>query len=189
MGSTLLPDWIKKQIPETIDSISHPAMPLMNLSLDCSEWHLFQLQTIFDIKKGKRLTKINQSTGKTPYIGAIEFNNGVSSYIGQEPIHSGGTITVTYNGSVAEAFYQPVPFWATDDVNVLYPKFELTPAIALFIATLIKLEKYRFNYGRKWHMERMKESYIRLPVKANGKPDWDFMEQYIKSLPYSSQIE
>ena len=38
-------------------------------------------------------------------------------------------------------------------------------------------------------MERMKESYIRLFVKANGTPDWDFMAQYIKSLPYSPQIE
>ncbi len=74
-------------------------------------------------------------------------------------------------------------------MNVLYPKFNLTPAIALFITTLIRQEKYRFNYGRKWHMDRMKESCIRLPVKTDGTPDWNFMEQYIKSLPYSSQIE
>jgi hypothetical protein len=91
---------------------------------------------------------------------------------------------------VAEAFYQPVPYWATDDVNVLYPKgFKLTAATALFICTIIRMEKYRFNYGRKWHLERMRESVIKLPVTKTGDPDWEFMENYIKSLPYSSQIQ
>lgn len=127
--------------------------------------------------------------GKTPYVGASDANNGITAMVGQRPIHSGGTISLSYNGSVAEAFYQPVPYWATDDVNVLYPKnFQLTPAVGLFICTLLRLEKYRFNYGRKWHLDRMKESVIRLPVLASGEPDIDYMENYICSLPYSSQI-
>lgn len=152
-------------------------------------WKSFRLSDLFNLKKGKRLTKAEQTKGDTPYIGAIDSNNGVSGYIGQSPIHEGGTISVSYNGSVAEAFYQPVPYWATDDVNVLYPKgFKLTPAIALFICTIIRMEKYRFNYGRKWHLERMRESIIKLPVTQAGKPDWEFMEKYIQSLPYSSQI-
>ena len=126
--------------------------------------------------------------GGIPFIGAIDNNNGVSGYIGQSPIHQGNTISVNYNGSVAEAFYQPKPFWASDDVNVLYPKFELTPAIAMFLITLIKNEKYRYNYGRKWHLERMKQSRILLPITLSGEPDWDFMEKYINSLPFSSQL-
>jgi hypothetical protein len=54
---------------------------------------------------------------------------------------------------------------------------------------LIKREKYRYNYGRKWGIERMKNSQIKLPVTKNGTPDWSFMENYIKSLPYSSNLE
>jgi len=95
---------------------------------------------------------------------------------------------VNYNGGVAEAFYQPKPFWCSDDVNVLYPKFSLTPAIALFLATVIGLERYRFNYGRKWHLERMRTAVVRLPAKTDGPPDWQYMERYIKSLSFSSQI-
>lgn len=68
-------------------------------------------------------------------------------------------------------------------------KIQLTPEAALFICTLIRLEKYRFNYGRKWHLERMRESIIKLPVTANGAPDWAFMERYIKTFPYSSQLQ
>lgn len=151
-----------------------------------SEW--FTLQALFDIKKGKRLTKEKMAAGTTPFIGSTELNNGVTASIADVPIHKGNTISVTYNGSVAEAFYQPADFWASDDVNVLYPKFELNEYRALFLTTLIRREKYRFNYGRKWHLERMQESKIRLPITSAGKPDWQFMEDYIKSLPYSAGI-
>jgi hypothetical protein len=126
--------------------------------------------------------------GSLPFIGSIDSNNGYREFIGQKAIHAGNTITVNYNGSVAEAFYQPQPFWASDDVNVLYPKFSMNQYTALFIASVIKLEKYRFNYGRKWHLERMRISEIRLPVNNEGQPDFDYMENYIKTLKYSKKI-
>lgn len=160
------------------------------LPLDIAAWKEFRIDALFDIRKGKRLTKAHMTPGSTPFIGAIHHNNGLTAFIGQQAIHVGNTISVPYNGNggVAEAFYQPEPFWCTDDVNVLYPKFSLTPQIGLFIATLIRLERYRFNYGRKWHLDRMRASILRLPVTNNGEPDWAFMERYINSLPYSSQV-
>lgn len=157
-------------------------------ALGMDSWTYFNLDDLFDIRKGQRLTKANMLPGEHPYVGASDTSNGVTARIGQPPIHEGETISVSYNGSVAEAFYQPVPYWATDDVNVLYPKFKMSPETALFICTVIRLEKYRFNYGRKWHLERMRESVVKLPVTARGEPDWTYMERYIKSLPYSSQI-
>ena len=60
----------------------------------------------------------------------------------------------------------------------------------MFLITLIHREKYRFNYGRKWDKELMESSLIKLPavkIAPNKyEPDWQFMEDYIKSLPYSS---
>ena len=101
---------------------------------------------------------------------------------------SANCITVNYNGSVGEAFYQSEPFWASDDVNVLYPKgWELNKHIGMFIATVIKAERPKYNYGRKWTKSIMEKSIIKLPTK-NGKPDFEYMEKYIKSLPYSDRI-
>jgi hypothetical protein len=34
----------------------------------------------------------------------------------------------------------------------------------------------------------MQKSNIKLPIKSDGSPDWKFMENYIKSLPYSANI-
>lgn len=60
--------------------------------------------------------------------------------------------------------------------------------IAMFLITVIKENKYRFGYGRKWTMEKMKDTVIKLPSREDGVPDFTYMEKYIKSLPYSDRI-
>jgi hypothetical protein len=127
--------------------------------------------------------------GQINFLGAISENNGIRQKIDIEPMYKPNCIIVNYNGSVGEAFYQPSPFWASDDVNVLYAKdWTLNKYITLFIATVIKSNRYKFSYGRKWTLDKMKESPIKLPVTPQGSPDWDYMENYIKALPYSDRI-
>lgn len=153
---------------------------------DTKKWEYKFLGELFIIKKGKRLTTADQIDGPMPYIGAIDSNNGVSAYIGNtEHLHKGNTITVSYNGSIGQAYYQPTQFWATDDVNVLYPKFDMNVYSAMFLITLIEKEKYRFCYGRKWQASIMKETRIKLPVTSGGEPDWEYIENYVKGLDYS----
>ncbi len=183
-----LPAWVHEANLDIYDGADKPYIPEPPLVLAASDWQPFKLSNMFSLRKGKRLTKENMTIGNIPFIGATDSKNGITSMIGQAPIHDGNTISVSYNGSVAEAFYQPAPFWATDDVNVLYANFDMTPAIALFLCTVIRQEKYRFNYGRKWHLERMEQSVIKLPTDQAGQPDWVFMENYIKTLPFSSQL-
>lgn len=182
-----IPDFVKNCVAEPT---FEKGIKDKNLSIEIEKWQWFELGSLFEIKKGKRLTKADMEEGPFPYIGAIDSNNGVSAYISNdEHLHDGNTISVSYNGSIAEAFYQKEPFWATDDVNVLYSP-HINSYIALFVATIIHREKYRFNYGRKWDLDLMKKSKIKLPAIKTGKPiyepDWQFMEDYIKSLPYSA---
>lgn len=107
----------------------------------------------------------------------------------EEPMHEGNTISLTYNGSIGEAFYQEVPFWASDDVNVLYLKGrELNPHLALFFCQILRLEGELHSYARKWNLEHMNDTKIKLPIDKDGEPDYDFMEQYIKSLSFSGNI-
>lgn len=185
-----LPAWVNSINVAMYDGADAPAAHIQTPGLSCKSWGLFFINDLFNLKKGKRLTKAQLKTrpGCIPFIGAIDSNNGVSGGV-DVAIHDGGTLTVNYNGAgVADAFYQPVPFWASDDVNVLYPNFEMSPAVALFIATVIGKEKYRFSYGRKWHLERMRQSAIHLPMNDSGEPDFDYMEHFIKALPFSGSI-
>lgn len=204
-----VPDW--DFMESYIKSLHYKPLTTKNtngrtLELKTKEWKRFYLGRLFDIKKGKRLTSEDQEEGNNLYIGAIDSNNGVANHIGQSPIHKGNTISLSYNGSVGEAFYQPDPYWATDDVNVLYSKYSgFNKYVGLFIATVIRQEKYRFSYGRKWTLENMVNTEICLPIRYNSNdlpyiddtnkysdegyiPDWQFMEDYIKSLPYGDRI-
>ena len=61
--------------------------------------------------------------------------------------------------------------------------------IAIFLVTLINKEQYRYSYGRKCSQIKLRNSKIKLPVTPSGEPDWKFMEDYIKSLPFSKNIE
>lgn len=128
--------------------------------------------------------------GNVNFLGAISENNGVREKIETDYTWKPNCITVNYNGSVGEAFYQSEPFWASDDVNVLYAKdfWKMNKYIAMFLVTVIKANKYRFGYGRKWTVEKMKETVIKLPSQPEGMPDFLYMENYIKSLPYSDRI-
>jgi hypothetical protein len=184
-----IPSWVDatslNQIDGANDAISKDQPP----KVAPSTWGKFRLDALFDIKKGRRLTKNQMQEGSTPFIGAIDSNNGHRQYVSVSPEHTGNTITVNYNGNgVAEAFYQTDAYFASDDVNVLYPKFDLNAYRAMFLCTVIRQEKFRFNYGRKWHLERMNETVVRLPATSAKEPDWTFMEGYIKSLPYSKSI-
>lgn len=159
----------------------------MRFNID--EWQYFRLGDLFAIKKGKRLTKVDQISGSVPYIGSINSNNGVSNYIAQAAIHKGNTITLNYNGSVGEAFYQPKPFWASDDVNVLYlrpEQGEMNCYIGMYICTILKQERYKYCWGRKWTKEKMEDAHVKLPSKQISDdtfvPDWKYMDDYIKSL-------
>lgn len=163
-------------------------LPKMDLR-PTNNWSRFKIKDLFDIVKGKRLTKADMIEGNIPFIGATDNSNGITAHIGNdENIHSGNLITVSYNGSIGYAFYQPVPFVASDDINILYPKFKLNQYNAMFLCAIIYNERYRYNYGRKWDKTSMLNSFIFLPSESKN-PDWEYMENFIKSRPYSKLLE
>ncbi|CPW95038.1 hypothetical protein [Mycobacteroides abscessus] len=59
------------------------------------------------------------------------------------------------------------------------------PDAALFVCTVIRAERFRYSYGRKWGLEQMRNTELRLPVTDDGAPDWELMARYTRSLPYS----
>lgn len=151
--------------------------------IDTSEWMDFPISTLFDVVKGTRLTKADMRDGETNFIGASAVNNGITAHISNdEHIHPANTITITYNGSVGEAFYQDKPFWASDDVNVLYPKFAMMNRyIAFFIIPVLKKAGQKYAFIDKWKKEDMEKDCILLPVDENHQPDFSYMESYMKN--------
>jgi len=190
------PDWkfIENYIKNTADNIIYNNKQISHIKnskklLDTVNWKEFMFEELFEFEKGAEVIK-DLSGGEIPLISATKFNNGFSGFYEDiKKIFNKNKITVASNGTVGKSFYQNYDFIATGDINVLsLKKHNLNKYIASFLCTIIDKEQFRFGYGRKWGVERMKQSKIKLPVDNKGNPDWQFMEDYIKSLPYSVNL-
>ena len=119
-------------------------------------------------------------------------HNGCDGYfdVSKEKITKGHCITVGAEGIYA--FYQPENFATGNKVYTLRNE-HLTKYNALFITTILNTEIYKYSYGRARILSKLDNEIIKLPALLKDdktyEPDWEFMENYIKSLPYGDRIE
>jgi hypothetical protein len=158
-----------------------------NAIIDTSKWKEFRVREIFTIERGKEQIQELDSLGFL-CISSSGVNNGIVGYKKSvNKIFNGNKITLANNGSIGACFYQETDFCATQDITVLYNP-SLNQYVALFLITSLTLESHKFGYGRKWNNARLSNTILKLPATKQGKPDFEFMENYIKSLPYSSSL-
>lgn len=199
-----IPEWVYNASLDELTTNNSLQLP----ELDTNSWREFEYTKIFDIQKGFYNKKPEHIlVGRIPFLGATEKNNGVTEYYSIEDIENASktgdennvplsekifppnAVCVTNNGSVGFAFFQDKEFTCSHDVNPLYLlDGEFNVYTGLFVATVIMKDRYRWDYGRKWRPARMVKSVISLPQNAQGLPDWDYMEHYIKSLPYGDRL-
>ena len=164
--------------------------PIINkkIALDTNTWLPFNLTELFTIT-GSKTTPITEleeiGNGKYPFVTTQASNNGIEGFY-DFYTEEGNVLTVD-SAVLGYCSFQPLNFSASDHVEKLIPKFEMNKYVALFLVTIINLEQYRYNYGRKCSQTRMKKIKIKLPTKK-GKPDFEYMENFIKSLNYSESI-
>ncbi|GMO29668.1 MAG: hypothetical protein Ta2B_10640 [Termitinemataceae bacterium] len=156
--------------------------------VNVSEWQYFKLTGLFMIT-GSVTTPIldleEYGKGKYPYVTTQATNNGVAGFF--DYFSEEGNILTVDSAVFGYCSYQSLNFSASDHVEKLIPNFDMNKYSALFLVTILNKEQYRYNYGRKCSQSRMKTISIKLPSK-NNKPDFEYMENYIKSLPYSKCI-
>ena len=156
------------------------------MSLEDTKWKEYLLDDYFDISAGTYYSAKEYEEGTTPYISASNHNNGISKYISLDPDFNGNCIITGKVGCTA--FYQNDPFCATSDVNVFKPKFDMSPLVGLFITTLInRSNNYKYDYVRQCRVGDSKKIRVYLPMDDSGNPNWAWIEQYMKSLPYSDK--
>jgi len=182
-----LPDWLKKykiDYSPINTQIKHKELPF-----DTTSWQSFKLSDLFDIS-GTKTTKLDElesyGSGKYPYVTTQATNNGVAGFYNY--FTEKGNVLVIDSAVAGFCSYQAFNFSASDHVEKLTPKFRLNSYIGAYLATIINKERYRYSYGRKFNQTKIRNTVIKLPVDKNGNPDWDYMEKYIKSLPYSDLI-
>ena len=184
---------------------------LFNLQTD--KWQKFYLKNLFNCYMGSGIdysvtTNFNPSIN---FVSRDSKNNGVVDIVdvieNKNPLKA-GLMTLALGGSfLGSCFVQKEPFYTAQNVAILEEKEPMSIYVKLFISTLIRFEcktKY-IAFGRELNTHYNKDFYIKLPIKRDKKdnplidnncsfsekgymPDFDFMEQYIKSLPFSDKL-
>jgi len=136
------------------------------------------------VTHGQRLIAEDRIDGDIDYYSASEFNNSQTDKI-SNPLFIEKNCIV-YN-TFASAFYVENEFTASDEVYCFHND-KLNKYNALFITTIMNKNKYKFQFGRKAFYNKFCNETIKLPITKTGDPDWQYMEDYIRSLPYADLI-
>ena len=148
--------------------------------LDTSLWKWFKLEEVFSLYRGKRNKSLDRIKGNIEYYSASNKNNALTDKISNPFFIDKNKIIFTTFG---DCFYVSNEFTASDEIMILeFKKTVLTKEIALFLISILKKLKWKYNFGRKAFSNKLKKEFIKLPINDNGEPDFQFMEDYIKNL-------
>lgn len=187
------------------------------VELNTNMWEYFLLKDICSITMGNKMDYSAMSFDDPciNFVGRSADNNGVAGKVDFVMDDNGnivkpykaGCITVALGGSLGSSYLQVEDFYTSQNVSVLEFGEDVSDSAKLFITTCIMNEsKYKyFPFGRELNTHIRTDFGFTLPIQrnANGEPiidttkkysqqgyipDWIWMENYIKSLPYGDRM-
>lgn len=163
--------------------------------LNVSEWEEFRfgalLDSIYKVASydDSELERVDVWSEKTiPYVTRTDLDNSVKSLVsnaGLANIEAGNAIVI--GDTTSTISYQPGPFVAGEHIIAARAEW-MNKYTGLFVTCLLRQERYRYSYGRAYKLDSIRNTELRLPATPDGKPDWQWMEDYIKSLPYGDRL-
>lgn len=210
-----VPDW--QFMEDYMKSLHHKPLTTKStvgngLALKTDEWKEFRVGDLFDLKptKGKDSTELLDGND-IAYIGAKKEMNGFMMRCqlnGFEEWVSDGNCIVFIclgAGSAGYATYQKDDFIGMSGKTICGYNKNLNPIIGNFLVTILDCERPKYSFGRSWTGDRLKNTIIKLPIQHNPDgtpyidpnhtysedgyvPDWQFMEDYMKALPYGDRL-
>lgn len=200
-----VPDW--QFMEDYMKSLHHKPLTTKNttsMKLNVDEWVDFCVDKILICDTTTLSIKDDLMEGTTPFISRTACNNGCDGYVDVDANVKTKSNCITVGAEGIYAFYQPEDF-ATGNKVYSMRNIEMNKYIGLFLCTVLNKEDYRYSYGRARILSKLKQEIIKLPAKHNPDgtifidenqrysedgyvPDWQFMEDYIKSLPYGDRL-
>ena len=141
----------------------------------------FRVGEIFTIRNGVGITKeeIHLHPGSLPAIQSGEENNGCLGTINEDycinkgyTISNGACLTVARSGSSGFGY----------SAKILEPISPTNKFVMLFLRASLMVNKRKYAYNDKVTTKGYLQDTIVLPATTDGVPDWNYMEQYMKSI-------
>lgn len=180
---TEIPQWVNKTKIQDLTHLDEPAITRDNISP--KSYEIFEFNKLFKYAQEETYDEI----ATVNLVSALTKDNGIKGVVVTNSYITGNKLTITSNGIyTGTAFYQEQPFVTQDSIAIELIGHTLNKYIAMYLICLINNEKFRFNYGRKSSKTKLEQLKLKLPIIFPNQPDWEYMEMYIKSLPYSKNI-
>ena len=186
---------LKYDNPKGSKNYSNRPMQNRKISLDERDYGWFSLTEIFEKPyKGKAYNAQDLTIVSSEDLNAIRYvtrtdeNNGLKGYVENDNflyVEEGNAITI--GDTTSTIYYQEEEFICGDHIVVLRSR-NLNKYRAMFLVSVLNLERFRYCYGRAFTKDNVRRTKIKLPVDSSGAIDWNFMESYIKGLNYSSNL-
>ena len=155
------------------------------LKLEDKEWRPIKIESIFSFIRGRENNMAMLENGDIPLISARNVNNGLKGFVKTpKKIIAGKCITLNNDGDggAGLAYYQPADMALDTHVTALVPKVEMSMYTMIFISECLSKLHGFFGHGLSISNPRAEKIRILLPVTEDGKPDFQFMNDYMSEL-------
>ncbi len=191
------PDWdcmesymksIMGEAEKSIEKLKRASCDAKHL-IDVSGWGEFRVGDLFDVHptNAYKITnaKLISDDGANPIVVNSGFNNGIGGFTNLDCTEKAGVITFTDTAAKSSEsfFYQEQDFVGYPHVQGMYCKVHsLSVNEGKFITTVLRSAVGNYDFIVKMVRTDIMNLIIRLPIDNNGKPDWDYMENYMRNI-------
>lgn len=154
------------------------------------KWGEFAIGKLFDVISPKvyHTREVSEDKNGIPYIVRSKYNNGMKYRVEKKNkyvLNPSGVIS--FGAENASFFYQKEEYISGRDMYYIDTRNK-SENICLFLIPCFETitHKYSYNYGL--FPKLLKKEIIKLPIDANGDPDWIYMDNYIESIKLEQNI-
>ena len=171
---------IKHQIRAKVRIVANNSMP----NFTAKNYDYYSFEDIFaKIEKGASGRAKTMNSGNIPLISTSEIDNGISIFVDKKECKNTykEMITISSNGGCCYAAYHEYEFAANPDVFVakLKPEYK-NKHFYLFICGAINNERWRFDYCRKFSLQKLQELKLMLPINDQGAIDAQYIHDFMR---------
>ncbi len=174
----------EKSIISYLSSLKTLSENLSYSPVKSTKWKYFYIKEIFPniIKPAVYHTRqVRKNTNGIPYVVRSKFNNGIKYQVDKPNGVTNPAKVISFGAENATFFYQKEEWISGRDIYYIDTR-GINKYACLFITSCLQqiTEKYPYNYGLFPNL--LKAERIKLPVDCNGRPDYSYMETYMKQI-------
>ena len=156
--------------------------------IDVRGWGEFDVIKFFTVLSGRaKLSNADIDDGDTPVYSSNSTNGGIFGYTTKSPdyeVNDENPFYITFGDHTKAVNIADKSFCVMDNVKVLTSNISNYNVLHFIITSWLR-NVPDLGYARHW--SKAEKAKIWLPITSTGKPDWQYMEDYMRNIMDKSE--